>query len=191
MSLLITTGATITFKSLVLSSLSNPFINSITHFGISHIYFQYGNEKNDVSLHFLTQCLSSNDTFHGVTLDNSGCGVYKHRSLVIEFFPFSHDLDSYINKCDFVISHGGTGTILDVLKLNKKLLVVYNESLMDNHQFEVASEFYNRGYCLILPSSELANVGDMLSCLQLKSFNRFDQGNSTVLESIIIEEVSR
>lgn len=110
---------------------------------------------------------------------------------MIEFFPFSHALDSYIDKSDFVISHGGTGTILDVLKLNKKLLVVYNESLMDNHQFEVASEFYNRGYCLILPSSDLAAVGDMLNCLQLKSFNRFDQGNSTVLESIIIEEVSK
>jgi len=39
-----------------------------------------------------------------------------------------------------VVSHAGSGSILDALRVDVPLIVVPNESLLDNHQNELAEE---------------------------------------------------
>ena len=45
-------------------------------------------------------------------------------------------MNSYFEKADIIISHGGTGTVLELLSSGKKFIVVANTSLADNHQVE-------------------------------------------------------
>lgn len=40
----------------------------------------------------------------------------------------------------------GSGSILEILRLYKPLIVVANENLMDNHQIELAIELQSKGY---------------------------------------------
>jgi beta-1,4-N-acetylglucosaminyltransferase len=40
----------------------------------------------------------------------------------------------------------GSGTILEVLRLNKQLIVVANETLLDNHQRELADALSTQGH---------------------------------------------
>jgi beta-1,4-N-acetylglucosaminyltransferase len=40
----------------------------------------------------------------------------------------------------------GSGTILEVLRLNKRLIVVANETLLDNHQRELADALSTQGH---------------------------------------------
>lgn len=42
----------------------------------------------------------------------------------------------------------GAGTILESLRAGKSLIVVTNETLMDNHQAEIAGEVARRGYAV-------------------------------------------
>ena len=42
--------------------------------------------------------------------------------------------------------HTGSGTILDVLRLKKPLIVVPNSSLLDNHQQELADALEDLGH---------------------------------------------
>lgn len=47
-----------------------------------------------------------------------------------------------------VISHAGTGTILDAWKVGLPVIVVPNEGLLDNHQAEMAKHLAKEGYAI-------------------------------------------
>lgn len=89
------------------------------------------------------------------------CGYTKCtcNSKIIKAMPFikKEEIDKYIINSDFVISHGGI-TILEILKLGKKVLVVprekrYNEHIND-HQFELCEKLEKEGYLLVAKTKE-------------------------------------
>lgn len=65
--------------------------------------------------------------------------------------PFISDLDELITTASIglVISHAGSGTILSALRAGKRLIVVPNEGLMDNHQVELADALKKDGYLAV------------------------------------------
>ena len=74
-------------------------------------------------------------------------------------FKMISNLERFILSADLIISHAGAGTILDVLRLNKKLIVVVNPKLMNNHQLEIAEVLHNNKHLLMCSSpTELAHV---------------------------------
>lgn len=70
----------------------------------------------------------------------------------------------------FFFSLLGAGTVLDVLRCGKPLLVVINDSLMDNHQTELADKLSSQNYL------KSCTVSDLLTALQsfnVNSINKF------------------
>ena len=63
------------------------------------------------------------------------------------------NLSQFIADSSLIISHAGAGTILDVLRMNKKLIVVVNQKLMNNHQIEIAETLHNKKHLLMCFSS--------------------------------------
>lgn len=60
----------------------------------------------------------------------------------MSYYRFKPDIGSDMCNSDLVISHGGAGSIMQALGLGKPLLVVVNEKLMDNHQYELAEKLF-------------------------------------------------
>lgn len=78
---------------------------------------------------------------------------------IIKCIPFikKDDMDNYIKDADFIISHGGI-TIMEMLKLGKKVLVVprerrYKEHIND-HQFALCSKLEKEGYLLVAKNED-------------------------------------
>nr|GMD18247.1 UDP-N-acetylglucosamine transferase subunit ALG13 homolog [Ipomoea batatas] len=65
-------------------------------------------------------------------------------SPALDYFTFSSSIAEYLKSASLVISHAGSGSIFETLRLGKPLIVVVNEDLMDNHQSELAEELADR-----------------------------------------------
>ncbi|XP_059318837.1 UDP-N-acetylglucosamine transferase subunit alg13-like [Lycium ferocissimum] len=70
-------------------------------------------------------------------------------SPALDYFTFSSSIADYLKSASLEISHAGSGSIFETLRLGKPLIVVVNEDLMDNHQSELAEELAERKhlYC--------------------------------------------
>lgn len=72
-----------------------------------------------------------------------GNGMLKLKSsdiMDISSYKFKPDIGLDMSNSDLIISHGGAGSIMQALDHGKPLLVVVNEKLMNNHQYELAEK---------------------------------------------------
>lgn len=66
--------------------------------------------------------------------------------LQVTVYRYKSSIKDDIVNSDLIISHAGSGTCLEVLENNRRLLVVVNETLQDNHQFELARQLHKDGH---------------------------------------------
>ncbi len=76
-----------------------------------------------------------------------GTGRYKPNNFS-KIFRFTKNIRKYYEWADFVISHGGAGTIYDILRFNKKAIVIPNRMAVEEHQVELVTELHKLGYIM-------------------------------------------
>lgn len=89
----------------------------------------------------------------------------------ITSYKFKPDIGLDMSCSDLVISHGGAGSIMQALDLKKPLLVVVNEDLMDNHQFELAEKLYDEKRLYYTTCKNLRNCIENSDFKLLNSIN--------------------
>lgn len=106
----------------------------------------------------------------------SGKTKYKSNHMkLIDFFSID-EFNQYIEQADYIITHGGVGTILDSLKKNKKIIAVprlkkYKEHVND-HQIQIITEFEKDGYLLGVDDlNELGTVIQKIKKFKPKKFH--------------------
>lgn len=140
----VTVGST-QFDSLIQSVLSDPVLLSLHRRGYTNLILQCGNSQFD-----LARCIETGNTER----------VTKNE-VDIEYWKFKPSLQEEFEKADLVISHAGSGTILDVLRLGKAVIVVPNPTLLDRHQEELAKALSDQGYL------KAATISYALPCLHI------------------------
>ena len=92
-------------------------------------------------------------------------GFTKYNSEYMKVFDMipSKDYEEYIKNANLIITHGGAGSIIQSIRLKKKVIAVprlskYNEHVND-HQLEIIRAFKNKGYIIgINDVTELKNA---------------------------------
>lgn len=115
-------------------------------------------------------------------------GATSYTSDVMEIhsmLPIDQFLD-YIQKSDYIITHGGAGTILDAMKQNKKIIAVprlkaYGEH-ENNHQIQIIQKFAQEQYLI-----GCDNVEDLKGAIH--QIDQFEPkvctfGNTQMIETI-------
>lgn len=100
-------------------------------------------------------------------------------------FISKEEMNKYINKSEYVITHAGI-TILELLEKNKKVIVVprekkYNEHV-NNHQFEICEELEKDGYILVAKTLE-----DFKKCIKkIKDFKpkKYESDNTDFINKL-------
>jgi beta-1,4-N-acetylglucosaminyltransferase len=68
----------------------------------------------------------------------------------IKVYDFQSSLEEDMKNADLILSHAGAGTVMEALRMKKKLVVVINTKLMDNHQMELANAMAGRQYLYMI-----------------------------------------
>ncbi|XP_043723347.1 UDP-N-acetylglucosamine transferase subunit ALG13 homolog [Telopea speciosissima] len=117
---------------------------------------------------------------HGSYVPTKSCG--EDGSLTVDYFTFSPSIVDYLRSASLVISHAGSGSIFETLRLRKPLFVVVNEDLMDNHQSELAEELAERKHLLCArPQMLYQTIAGMI----LDSLVPYPPGDATPVSKII------
>ncbi|KIJ69232.1 glycosyltransferase family 1 protein [Hydnomerulius pinastri MD-312] len=150
----VTVGST-KFDALVQAAISKPVLDTLRNNGYTRIILQRGNS----------------DLGDGSTQDFK---TIQEDNIEIETWKFKPSTQTDIEQADLVISHAGSGTILDALRSGKPLIVVPNPTLLDNHQEELASKLDSLGHLKATPVQDLAATIASFDPSTLIPFPAFD-----------------
>lgn len=82
----------------------------------------------------------------------AGNTKFESNKMKIIDFVSQKELEEFINKASYIITHGGVGSITEALKQNKKIIAVprkkeYKEHV-NNHQMQIVENFNKQGYII-------------------------------------------
>jgi UDP-N-acetylglucosamine transferase subunit ALG13 len=82
----------------------------------------------------------------------AGSTNYQSDKMTIYDYLSPEQMHEYLINCDYLITHGGVGSIIDGLNNQKKIIAVarlqkYGEHVND-HQLEIIKEFVKRGFII-------------------------------------------
>ena len=100
-----------------------------------------------------------------------GRGTYQPRHA--QSFRFAPSLDRYYHQARLVVSHGGLGTLMEVLRLGKPIIGASNPDRFDLHQEDLLSELERGGY--ILWCRDLADLGEHIHCIASMQLQRYQE----------------
>lgn len=120
---LVTVGSTL-FQDLTNAVLERETLDILSDLGFTLVMVQYGSAVMPRTI----------QAPHGMTVKTEA---------------YIKDLEALFATVDLIISHAGSGSILSGLRAGKKMVVVPNTSLMDNHQEELANVLHRENYLLV------------------------------------------
>ena len=102
-----------------------------------------------------------------------------------KFLP-DDEFNKYLKKCSLVITHAGTGVIVNALKLEKKVIAIprlkeYNEHV-DNHQIQLIDEFKELNF--IEPCYEIKDLEQAIINIKNRNYNKYVSNTDKILSSI-------
>ncbi|CAG8958935.1 hypothetical protein HYFRA_00012932 [Hymenoscyphus fraxineus] len=164
----VTIGATAKFEDLVAAAVSEQTLIKLKELGYTHLTVQVGDLE---------------DYFKQIRPQDT-------KGIIVQHFTFDKDgLAHYMKKCKanpgpdggsingftpseegLIICHAGSGTILDGMRFGVPLIVVPNDSLLDNHQDELADELEAQGYVTKGSPKNLAEAIDRATIRSRRSW---------------------
>lgn len=88
-----------------------------------------------------------------------GSGSYVPK--YVNWTRYLEDVPKTIKMSNLVISHGGTGTVIETIEIGKPIIPVPNRELQDDHQSEFLSALEEEGVCNCC--WELSELGSMIT----------------------------
>lgn len=128
----VTTGATAPFPGLIDAVFKTPVLDALLDDNYTHLLIQYGTAQS--TFESRVNEIQAGDrklTIHGFDFDPNG--LQSQFKLVQQ-------------SKGLVVSHAGSGSILEALRFQVALVVVPNTHLLDNHQEELAVAMERCGY---------------------------------------------
>jgi beta-1,4-N-acetylglucosaminyltransferase len=106
--------------------------------------------------------------------------------LKIVWYRLKDNISSDIQNASLVISHAGAGSCTEILRASKPLIVVVNDTLMGNHQVELAEQLHQDKHAHMCYPQTLCSALKEVEVNQFVQFPAAKTSNfSNFLESLM------
>mmetsp|Transcript_5859 Transcript_5859/g.8266 ORF Transcript_5859/g.8266 Transcript_5859/m.8266 type:complete len:203 (+) Transcript_5859:45-653(+) len=192
----VTVGTT-QFDSLINVVSSVEFLQKIALHGFRRLVIQYGTGAPPALVTVIGHNSSSGTTT--VRPTREGCDI----DISWEAYRFKSSLEPDMQNADLIVSHAGAGSIMEGLSICKernksvtgnnckKLVVVINDILMNNHQSELAEALDSRGYLYTLNGPLRLLDNDVMARVSKFIPLAFEGGNHKTFGRIISTFMSK
>lgn len=115
-----------------------------------------------------------------------GVSDYKPRNYQYVDFMTQDDFAKKMDECSTIITHAGTGVIVNAVKKEKKVIAVprlakYKEHV-DDHQIQLVKEFDELNF--IEPVYEIEDLEKAIINSKNKTYNKYISNTDTIVSSI-------
>lgn len=115
-----------------------------------------------------------------------GYSTYRPKFYEYKDFLNRDDFLNKMNKCELIITHGGTGAIVSALKQNKKVIAIprlskYCEHI-DDHQIQIITEFKTQN--LICGLNDCSEIIEGINFVSHHKFSKFHSSTNEIIASI-------
>ncbi|KEF62989.1 uncharacterized protein A1O9_00964 [Exophiala aquamarina CBS 119918] len=149
----VTIGATAPFDSLIRAVLHPDFIGALHAAGYVELRVQYGSHEGETIFQSRLKELATSVDDRRLEITGFGFNKYGLRDEISAVQGFTEESQG------MVISHAGSGSILDALRVGIPLVVVPNSDLLHNHQAELAEVLAEQEYVIH------GNIDDLASSI--------------------------
>jgi len=116
----------------------------------------------------------------------AGSTNFKSKSMIIKKYMSMKEFKDTIKESDYVITHGGVGSIIDSLKKEKKVIAVARQKKYaeheNDHQLEIIEEFTKLGY--ILGCKEVKELEDKIAKIPTFTPNKYKSNNKNIINKL-------
>lgn len=116
----------------------------------------------------------------------TGVSDYIPKNYEYRDYLTQEEFNKIIEKADLVITHAGTGVIVNSIKKEKKVIGVprlskYNEHV-DNHQVQLLEQFENLGF--IEACMDEKKLGEYIKKTKKTKYNKYESNNKSFIDDI-------
>ena len=130
--------------------------------------------------------LIENNTITDKVFAQIGNSDYKPRNYKYVDFVTQDDFNKLIEKSDIIITHGGTGVIINSIKKGKTVIAIprlsKDKEHVDDHQIQLINEFKELN--LIEAIHEVDELEKAIKKIKEKRYNKYISNTSKIVESI-------
>ncbi|HFK1497453.1 TPA: PssE/Cps14G family polysaccharide biosynthesis glycosyltransferase [Bacillus paranthracis] len=123
-----------------------------------------------------------------------GYSTYEPRLYSYKKFLNKEEFLDLMEKSEIIITHGGTGSIINGVKKEKKVIgiprMVEHGEHVDNHQFEIIEQFTNSK--LIYGISDVNEIENALELVKNMEFRKYESNTNNIigiLETFLMKNV--
>ena len=116
----------------------------------------------------------------------AGCTKYESKNMEIFSLIPKEKFEELVEQCDFLITHGGVGSILTGLNKNKKVIAVPRLAKFkehgNDHQLQIVENFGKMGY--IIPVNKMEDLEDAIKSIKKFKPNKFISNTKNFIKII-------
>lgn len=115
-----------------------------------------------------------------------GYSEYRPKNYRYKEFLDRDEFNNIMEKCNKVITHGGTGAIIGAVKKGKKVIAVPRlakfKEHVDNHQLQIVEEFKNMNF--IVSTNDIGEIEKILGSIVNKKFRLYESNTNSIINEI-------